>query len=96
MGLKNPETHFQNLEGRLKTRTSPPTDPQTGDMYYHSTLDDLEIYDGSAWYAVDFTTTTSTSTSTTTTSTSTTTTSTSTSTTTSTSTSTTTSTTTTI
>jgi len=96
MSLKQTETHFQKLEGRLDTRTDSPVDPETGRMYYNTSTDNLNVYNGSVWVTVDFTTTTSTSTSTTTTSTSTTTTSTSTSSSTSTSITTSTSTTTTI
>lgn len=99
MSLKDTATHYQDLEGRRRTRTASekhPIDPETGQEIYNKTDDIWEIYNGSVWYGTVFTTTTSTSTSTTTTSTSTTTTSTSTSTSTSISTSTSTSTTTTI
>jgi len=59
--------------------------PEVGALYFNTTLNDLEVYNGTSWPSADMTTTTSTTTST---STSTTTTSSSTSTTTSTTTST--------
>lgn len=88
------ETHYAKLAGKFEIRTSFPTGPFDGQMFYHDTTKVLYRYstEDSKWYGVKMDTTTSTSTTTTSTSTSTTTTTTSTSTTTtSTSTSTTTS-----
>lgn len=88
-------THIANITGRVRTESSPPTNPQVGDEYFDTTALCWYFWSGNNWMGAGTWTTTSTSTSITT-STSTTSSSTSTSTTTSTSTSTSTSTTTTI
>lgn len=78
-----PRTHFSSLEAALRTATTAPAEPVSGDFYYDTANNKLCIYNGTlkAWKCAGFTTTTSTSTSTTSTSSSTSTTSTSTSTT---------------
>ena len=77
-------TRFASYAGKIRSATSDPSDPATGEIYYNSTSNKWKRYNGSAWYEIAFTveTTTSTSTSTTTTTTSTSTTTTTTSTTT--------------
>jgi hypothetical protein len=89
-------TRFSAYAGKIRSATSDPSDPASGEIYYNSSTNKWKRYNGSAWYEIAFTadttTSTSTSTSTTTTTTSTTTTTTSTTTTTTSTTTTTTST----
>ncbi len=77
-------THLGNLAGKFREATSKPSEPKVGEVYYNTTEDTLNIYNGTNWIGALMSTTTSTSSSTstsTTTSISTSTTSTSTSTT---------------
>lgn len=96
--IDKPSTHYSNLESKILSQTTAPSEPLDGDTYYDTDDNKLCIYNSTIaqWRCKNFSTTTSSSTSTTSTSTSTTSTSSSTSMTTSISTSITTSTTTTL
>lgn len=47
-------THVTNLTGRIRTRSSDPTNPVAGDMYYNTTTNSLCIYSGNNWLVFAF------------------------------------------
>jgi hypothetical protein len=52
---KQPNTHITNIKGRFRVRSSAPTNPVAGDMYYNTTTNHLTYYTGSSWIGAPFT-----------------------------------------
>lgn len=48
-------SHWSNFKGLIRARTSDPTNPNIGDMYYNTVNNALLYWTGNNWVAVLFT-----------------------------------------
>lgn len=51
---KQPTTHITDFKGRIRTETSDPTNPRTGDMYFNTAKNSLNYYNGTTWIGTPF------------------------------------------
>lgn len=49
-----PTTHITDSLGRIRTETTDPTNPKSGDMYFNTLTNCMCYYTGDNWIAVPF------------------------------------------